>query len=290
MTQPSASIAVIGGSGFYDIDGLDHIQRWRPDTPFGAPSDELVIGDLHQHRVAFLPRHGVGHRLLPHEIPVRANIWALKMLGVQAVIAVSAVGSLREDIHPGHMVVPDQLIDRTRGQRPITFFGDGVVVHAGFADPFCADLSQRLTDAAAEIQQPLHHGGVYVAMEGPLFSTRAESRLYRDWGGTVIGMTALPEAKLAREAELAYAMLATATDFDVWHESEDDVTALDVARVVRDNVAAAQRIVAAVVRDLPTDWTSSARGALATAVMTDPERIPPETRQRYALLLNDYLP
>ena len=289
MADPTALLGVIGGSGFYDMAGLERVERWRPDTPFGATSDEIVIGDLHGTRVAFLPRHGVGHVLAPHEIPVRANIWALKRLGVQGVIAVSAVGSLRQKIVPGQMVIPDQIIDRTRGQRVMTFFGDGIVVHAGFADPFCADLSRRLASAADEIGQTAHQGGTYICMEGPLFSTRAESRLYRSWGGDIIGMTALPEAKLAREAELAYAMLATATDYDVWHETEADVTALDVARVVRDNVAAAQRIVAAVARDLPSDYRASAQGALATAIMTAPNRISDTARERYELLLRDYL-
>ncbi len=288
--RPSAFLAVIGGSGFYRMPGLEDVERWSPQTPFGAPSDEIVIGTLHDKRVAFLPRHGAGHRLMPHEIPVRANIWSLKALGVQGILAVSAVGSLRAEIAPGHMVTPDQIIDRTRGGRPTTFFGDGIVAHVGFADPFCADLSTRLVSAANEIGQPVHAGGTYIAMEGPLFSTRAESQLYRSWGASIIGMTALPEAKLAREAELAYAMLATATDYDVWHESEADVTAAAVAQIVAQNVASAQRIVAAVARDLPSDWVSSADGALEGAIMTDAKRIPPEIRERYSLLLGRRLP
>ncbi len=288
--RPNAFLAVIGGSGFYRMPGLEDVERWSPETPFGDTSDELIIGTLHGKRIAFLPRHGAGHRLLPHEIPVRANIWALKALGVQGILAVSAVGSLRQEIVPGHMVVPDQIIDRTRGGRPTTFFGDGIVVHAGFADPFCADLSARLVTAANEIDQPVHAGGAYIAMEGPLFSTRAESHLYRSLGASIIGMTAIPEAKLAREAELAYAMLATATDYDVWHESEADVTAAAVAAIVAQNVASAQRIVAAVARDLPSDWVSTAAGALEGAIMTDPKRIPAEIRERYALLLGQRLP
>ena len=288
--RPSALLAVIGGSGFYRMPGLDDVERWAPQTPFGPTSDEIVIGTVHGKRVAFLPRHGTGHRLMPHEIPVRANIWALKALGVQGILAVSAVGSLREEIVPGHMVVPDQIIDRTRAGRPTTFFGDGIVVHVGFADPFCADLSGRLVAAADEVGQPVHAGGAYIAMEGPLFSTRAESKLYRSWDASIIGMTAVPEAKLAREAELAYAMLATATDYDVWHESEADVTAAAVAEIVAQNVASAQRIVAAVARDLPAGWVSSAEGALEDAIMTDPKRIPAETRERYALLIDKRLP
>ena len=288
--HPTAQLAVIGGSGFYRMPGLGEVERWHPTTPFGDTSDEIVIGTLHGKRVAFLPRHGVGHRLMPHEIPVRANIWALKALGVQGVLAVSAVGSLKQEIVPGHMVVPDQIIDRTRGARPTTFFGDGVVVHVGFADPFCPDLSRRLVESANSVGQTVHAGGAYIAMEGPLFSTRAESHLYRSWGASIIGMTAVPEAKLAREAEIAYAMLATATDYDVWHESEADVTAATVAEIVAQNVQSAQRIIADLTQHLPDDWTSTADGALFGAIMTDPKRIPADTLERYALLLEGRLP
>ena len=288
--HPSALLAVIGGSGFYKMPGLEDVERWQPNTPFGSPSDEIVIGSLHGKRLAFLPRHGVGHRLMPHEIPVRANIWALKALGVQGILAVSAVGSLKQEIVPSHMVVPDQIIDRTRESRPTTFFGDGIVVHVGFADPFCADLSARLVDSAGRVGQTVHAGGAYIAMEGPLFSTRAESHLYRSWGASIIGMTAIPEAKLAREAEIAYAMLATATDYDVWHESEADVTAAAVAEIVAQNVQSAQRIVADVALNLPVDWTSTADGALFGAIMTDPRRISAEALERYSLLIEGRLP
>ncbi len=288
--SPSALLAVIGGSGFYKMPGLEDVERWQPETPFGPTSDEIVIGSLHGKRVAFLPRHGVGHRLMPHEIPVRANIWALKALGVQGILAVSAVGSLKQEIVPGHMVVPDQIIDRTRGGRPTTFFGDGIVVHVGFADPFCAELSARLVESAGRVGRTVHAGGSYIAMEGPLFSTRAESHLYRSWGASIIGMTAVPEAKLAREAEIAYAMLATATDYDVWHESEADVTAAAVAEIVAQNVRSAQQIVADVARNLPGDWTSTADGALFGAIMTDPRQIPPATLERYSLLIEGRLP
>ena len=288
--QPTAQLAVIGGSGFYKMPGLTDVDRWWPQTPFGEPSDEIIIGTLHGKRIAFLPRHGVGHRLMPHEIPVQANIYALKALGVQGILAVSAVGSLKQEIVPGHMVVPDQIIDRTRGERPVTFFGDGIVVHVGFADPFCADLSTRLTQSAQRVGRTVHEGGAYIAMEGPLFSTRAESHLYRSWGASIIGMTAVPEAKLAREAEIAYAMLATATDYDVWHESEADVTAATVAQIVAQNVRSAQQIIADLAEHLPDDWTSTAEGALFGAIMTDPKRIPAETLERYALLIDGRLP
>ena len=287
--HPTALLAVIGGSGFYKMPGLEDVERWQPETPFGPTSDQIVIGSLHGKRVAFLPRHGVGHRLMPHEIPVRANIWALKALGVQGILAVSAVGSLKQEIVPGHMVVPDQIIDRTRGGRPTTFFGDGLVVHVGFADPFCADLSARLVESAGRVGQTVHAGGAYIAMEGPLFSTRAESHMYRAWDASIIGMTAVPEAKLAREAEIAYAMLATATDYDVWHESEADVSAAAVAEIVAQNVQSAQRIVADVALNLPGDWTSTAEGALFGAIMTDSRRIPAETLERYSLLIEGRL-
>ena len=289
-SQPTAQLAVIGGSGFYKMPGLTDVDRWWPQTPFGEPSDEIIIGTLHGKRIAFLPRHGVGHRLMPHEIPVQANIYALKALRVQGILAVSAVGSLKQEIVPGHMVVPDQIIDRTRGERPVTFFGDGIVVHVGFADPFCADLSTRLAQSAQRVGRTVHEGGAYIAMEGPLFSTRAESHLYRSWGASIIGMTAVPEAKLAREAEIAYAMLATATDYDVWHESEADVTAATVAQIVAQNVRSAQQIIADLAEHLPDDWTSTAEGALFGAIMTDPKRIPAETLERYALLIDGRLP
>ena len=288
--QPTAQLAVIGGSGFYKMPGLTDVDAWSKTTPFGDTSDDIVIGSLHGKRVAFLPRHGVGHRLMPHEIPVRANIWALKSLGVQGILAVSAVGSLRQEIIPGHMVVPNQIIDRTRGGRPTTFFGDGIVVHVGFADPFCADLSSRLVESATRVGRTVHAGGTYIAMEGPLFSTRAESHMYRSWDASIIGMTAVPEAKLAREAEIAYAMLATATDYDVWHESEADVTAAAVSEIVAQNVQSAQQIIADVAEHLPVDWTSTADGALFGAIMTDPRRIPAETLERYALLIEGRLP
>ena len=290
MAHPRASLAVIGGSGFYRMPGLESLETWTPETPFGAASDEIAIGSLEGRRIAFLPRHGRGHVLLPHEIPVRANIWALKALGVQGIIAVSAVGSLREEIARGDMVIPDQIIDRTKGDRVRSFFEGGIAAHVGFADPFCADLSGRLGDAAEALGKRAHRGGAYVCMEGPAFSTRAESALHRSWGAAIIGMTAIPEAKLAREAEIAYAMLATATDYDVWREGEEDVTAEAVAAVVQENAAAAQAIVREVARRLPGDWRSTAAGALRGAIMTDPARIPAETRERYALLIEEYLP
>lgn len=292
MTRPDpprAEIAVIGGSGFAKMDGLREVAVWEVATPFGPASAPITVGTLHDRRVAFLPRHGEGHTLLPQEVPYRANIWALKSLGVQGIIAVSAVGSLQEEIAPGALVVPDQIIDRTRHQRPTTFFGGGIVAHVGFADPFCADLSARLQAAGVAVSAPMHAGGTYIAMEGPLFSTRAESELYRSWGGAIIGMTAVPEAKLAREAEIAYAMLASTTDYDVWHASEADVSVEVILTRLRENVATAQRIVDGLLADLPAGWTSSAHGALRNAIVTEPARIPATVRAKLAPIIGEYV-
>ncbi|MEE9277626.1 MAG: S-methyl-5'-thioadenosine phosphorylase [Dehalococcoidia bacterium] len=289
MPEPTAQYAVIGGSGFYDLEALSERESWTPTTPFGRPSDTITIGAFEGKRVAFLPRHGVGHFLLPQEVPVRANIWALKRLGVQGIIAVSAVGSLREEIEPLHMVVPDQIIDRTNHTRSTSFFGDGIVAHVGFADPFCTDLSRRLVEAGRAQGKTVHAGGAYLSMEGPLFSTRAESQLYRSWGAAIIGMTAIPEAKLAREAEMAYAMLATATDYDVWHATEEDVSADLVLERLAQNVETAREIVGTVLRTLPAGWESTAKGALENAIVTDPARIPGRVKRDLAPIIGAYL-
>jgi 5'-methylthioadenosine phosphorylase len=273
-----AELAVIGGSGFYQMEGLAEIEEVRLETPFGAPSDAIVLGTLEGVRVAFLPRHGVGHRILPSELPARANIWALKSLGVERIISVSAVGSLREEIAPLHMVVPEQVIDRTRG-RPSTFFGRGLAAHIAFDRPFCPVLSGILAASAAEKGVTVHDGGACVVIEGPAFSTRAESHLYRSWGAQVIGMTALPEAKLAREAEICYAILASVTDYDTWHESHEAVTAEMILGNLRRNVEAARRVVADAVRRLPGERTCACGDALATALVT-PLRLAPEEVKR----------
>ena len=285
-----ARVAVIGGSGFYDMPGLQNIEEVRLDTPFGAPSDAIVLGTLEGVRAAFLPRHGVGHRILPSELPARANIWALKQLGVERVIAVSAVGSLREDIEPLHLVVPDQLIDRTRG-RPSTFFGDGLVAHIAFDEPFCPDLSATLGAAAPVTERTVHRGGTYVVIEGPAFSTKAESYLYRSWGADVIGMTALPEAKLAREAELCYASLALVTDYDVWHETHEPVSAGMILENLRRNVDAAQQVVRAALRALAGDGERRCRcaSALETALVTPADLVPEETKRRLAPIIRRYM-
>ncbi len=283
-----ARIGVIGGSGLYGMADLENVEEVRLETPFGEPSDAYVLGDLAGQRVAFLPRHGRGHRLTPTEVPSRANIYGFKMLGVEYLISVSAVGSLREEMAPGHVVIPDQIFDRTKGIRPFTFFGDGLVVHIGFDYPFCTGLSDRLHQAAQRAGATVHHGATMVVMEGPAFSTKAESEENRRRGHHLIGMTALPEAKLAREAEIAYATLAMVTDYDVWHPDHDAVTVEMVVKVLQANAALSQQIVREAVPLIGEGFTSSAHSALATAIITDRSVIPAETRQRLDLLLRKY--
>ncbi len=284
-----AQIAVIGGSGFYRMEGLTDIQEVQVDTPFGPPSDKMVLGTLSGVRVAFLPRHGAGHRILPSQLPARASIWALKSLGVERIIAVSAVGSLREEIAPLHLVVPDQLIDRTRG-RPSTFFGRGLVAHIAFEQPFCPVLRGLLASACGSAQAAVHKGGTYVVMEGPAFSTKAESHLYRSWGADVIGMTALPEAKLAREAEICYATLALVTDYDTWHESHEPVSAEMILENLGRNVETAKRVVAEALRALPAERDCLCASALATALVTPSEVVPEETKRALAPIIGRYMP
>lgn len=284
-----ATIGVIGGSGLYAMDGLADVREIQPDTPFGPTSDAIILGSIGDQRLAFLPRHGRGHRILPTDVPARANIYALKALGVQRIISVSAVGSMREDRPPLDLVIPDQLFDRTK-RRVNSFFGDGVVAHVGFADPFCADLSAALADAAEQLNVRAHRGGTYVCIEGPQFSTKAESRIYRNWGVDIIGMTAIPEAKLAREAEICYATLAFVTDYDVWHESAEAVTVEMVIKNLSANVENAKRIIRAVTPGLTAAPTCACGNALQNAIMTAPERIPAETRRKLGLLVDRYLP
>jgi len=284
------TLGVIGGSGLYELPGLEAMERTRVQTPFGDPSDEVVVGRLGGTRLLFLPRHGRGHRLLPSELPFRANVWAMKALGAECLLAVSAVGSLREEIAPGHVVVPDQFIDRTRGrQAESTFFGRGVVAHVQFADPFCAPLSRALVDAAQASGARVHAGGTYVCMEGPAFSTRAESHLYRSWGAHVIGMTNLQEAKLAREAELCFATLALATDYDCWHAGHDDVQIDTILAVVAANVELARRTVAALATRLPASTGCACSRALENAIITDRALIPPEVKRDLQPIAGRYL-
>lgn len=283
-------IAVIGGSGLYEMEGLTDVHEVRPKTPFGEPSDAITIGRLDDRQIAFLPRHGVGHRINPTNLPARANIYALKSLGVEWTISVSAVGSLREEIRPLDMVVPDQIIDRTRN-RVNTFFEEGIVAHIGFAEPFCPVLSSLLISTTEGLDVPVHRGGTYVVMEGPAFSTKAESRLYRSWGCDIIGMTAIPEAKLAREAEICYATLACATDYDVWHETEAAVSVeMIIANLLR-NVETSKKVIRGVIGQVPLadrrDCTCST--ALRDAIVTAPDRIPDQIKKDLAPIIGKYL-
>jgi 5'-methylthioadenosine phosphorylase len=282
-----ARIGVIGGSGLYAMDELTEVEEVRVSTPFGDPSDSITIGILQGERVAFLPRHARGHRILPSDIPVRANIYALKSLGVQWVIAASAVGSLREEIAPTHMVIPDQIIDRTKA-RQSTFFTTGLVGHISFADPFCPVLSRVLGDAAAAAGATVHRGGTYICMEGPAFSTRAESHVYRSWGASIIGMTALPEAKLAREAELHYAMIAQSTDYDCWRESEEVVTAQMVMGTVARNIDTVRRSLLALISHIPQQGDCGCANALGSAIQTAPDAISPEAAKQLGLIYQRY--
>jgi 5'-methylthioadenosine phosphorylase len=283
------TIGVIGGSGLYEIDGLTDIHEVSIETPFGTPSDSFVTGQLDGVKMVFLPRHGRGHRLLPSEVPYRANIYGMKHLGVQRIISVSAVGSMKEAIAPGHIVIPDQFFDRTQGKRPSTFFGNGVVGHVQFADPVCHDLSAALAEAGRKVGAIVHAGGTYICIEGPNFSTRAESKIYRSWGVDVIGMTNIPEARLAREAEICYATVALATDYDCWHDGHDDVSVDAILEIIRQNVATARNIIKATVQTLKSPPVCACGEALKYAIMTDTARIPAETRRDLDLLIGRHL-
>ncbi|TLM64278.1 MAG: S-methyl-5'-thioadenosine phosphorylase [Deltaproteobacteria bacterium] len=284
------TIGVIGGSGLYEMEGLTDLQEVSLTTPFGAPSDSYVTGMLGDVRMVFLPRHGRGHRLLPSEVPYRANIFGMKMLGVQRIISVSAVGSMKEEIVPGHIVIPDQFFDRTQGKRASTFFGNGVVGHVQFADPVCRDLSTVLADAARKAGATVHRGGTYICIEGPNFSTRAESNIYRSWGVDIIGMTNIPEARLAREAEICYATVALATDYDCWHEGHDDVAIDSILEIIRQNVAMARNIIKQATGALTGPPGCGCGDALKYAVITDPSRIPAQTLADLEPLIGRHLP
>src|SRR5258708_7837899 len=290
--MPQAKIGVIGGSGLYRMEGMTEVKEVDVETPFGKPSDRITVGNVEGVAMAFLPRHGRGHRISPSDVPARANIWALKSLGVEWIISVSAVGSLREHIAPRDLLIPDQLFDRTKS-RVNSFFERGLVVHCTFAEPFCPTLSTLLVEAAGELGDvKVHSGGTFVCMEGPLFSTKAESRAYRSWGMDIIGMTALPEAKLAREAEICYATIACITDYDCWHESEESVTVEMVINNLIANVASAQRILRAVAQKVPADRSPNAcsfPSALSPAILTDRASIPADVQEKYALLIGKYL-
>ncbi len=285
----SVEIGVIGGSGLYEMAELTDREERRLKTPFGDPSGAYVIGTLRGKRVAFLPRHDVGHRLMPCELPFRANIYGFKVLGVEAIISASAVGSLREDISPLHLVFPDQFIDRTFN-RNATFFGNGIVAHVGFAHPLSEHLAGLAADCATAAGARAHRGGTYVCMEGPQFSTLAESNLYRSWGADVIGMTNLQEAKLAREAEICYATLAFATDYDCWHETEEDVSVEMVVKNLLQNVETGKRIIRAALPQVTTEERRCpCASALATAIITQRDLIPEEAKRRLGILVEKYL-
>ncbi|MEO8285961.1 MAG: S-methyl-5'-thioadenosine phosphorylase [Chloroflexota bacterium] len=281
-------IGIIGGSGFYNMAGMTDVSSVAVDTPFGATSDPVVTGKIAGRDVAFIARHGRGHRVNPTHVPVRANIFALKTLGVTHLLSISAVGSMKEEIEPLHMVVPDQLIDRTVA-RPRTFFDDGPVVHVAFANPYDDTFRDLLANAAESAGATVHRGGTYICIEGPQFSTIAESLLFRSWGVSVIGMTAMPEARLAREAEMCYATLAMATDYDSWHLDHDNVTVDLVVRNLNKNVQRAQDTVEALVASLPNEYESPAASALENAIMTAPEAIPEEVKERLKPLLSKYV-
>jgi 5'-methylthioadenosine phosphorylase len=283
-----AEIGIIGGSGLYAMDGLTEVREETVETPFGKPSEAFVLGTLEGRKVAFLARHGKGHRILPSELNFRANIYAMKKLGVTSILSVSAVGSLKEEHKPTDFVIPDQFIDRTF-DRHATFFGDGLVGHVAFGDPVCAVVSEVFAKACEEVGVVAKRGGTYVCMEGPQFSTRAESNLYRSWGADVIGMTNLQEAKLAREAEISYATLAMVTDYDCWREGHDDVTVEQVIAVMQQNTGNAQRVVKAAVRLMPEDLSHApAQTAAKFAIMTDRAAIPAETREKLNVLYGKY--
>jgi len=285
-----AQLGVIGGSGLYSIEGLQNVTEVKLDTPFGSPSDSITLGSIGSTRVAFLPRHGRGHFIAPSELNSRANIWAMKMLGVTHIISVNACGSLREEMHPRDVVVPDQLIDFTRSGRRNTFFGDGIVAHIGFAEPFCSEFSQVLAQAVLETGGSVHTGGTFITIEGPRFSTKAESAMFRGWGADIIGMTACPEAQLAREAEICYAVMAHVTDYDVWRDVGEPVSLEAVLANLQANTDLAKRAITKVAGRFPLQRTCGCKDALRNAIVTDPHHIPVTRRHELSLLLDRYLP
>ena len=282
-------LGVIGGSVLYNIKALKDVEQLDLDTPFGKPSAPVVVGNLGGKRVAFLARHGIGHHISPSEVNYRANVYALKMIGVKRLVSISACGSLRDDYAPGHIVIPDQLFDFTRGLRSRTFFGEGLVVHIGTASPYCSALSSNTFDAVNQTGVKTHQGGILITIEGPRFSTRGESNLFRAWGISIIGMTACPEAFLAREAEMCYTTMAHVTDYDVWHTSEGPVTVEMVIRTLMQNTEAAQKAIEILVEQIDPDADCGCHHALKDAIITHAEAIPPQTRQKLALLVDPYL-
>ena len=284
------TLGVIGGSGVYNIEALQDVKEVHVKTPFGDPSDAIVIGTLSGVRVAFLPRHGRGHHIMPSELNARANIYALKSLGAQYVVSISACGSMREDYAPRHIVIPDQIFDRTKG-RPSTFFGEGLVAHISFDEPYCADLSDLVYQAVLKTGTTVHKGGTFIVIEGPQFSTKAESRIYRQWGVDIIGMTALPEAKLAREAELCYACMAHVTDYDVWHDTEEPVTVAMLIDNLMSNAEVTKEALGYLAPMIAEkqDWSCECSSALGTAIITQRDLISQEVKDKLGLIVDKYL-
>ena len=288
-SAPDLTVGVIGGSGLYEMEGLEDIQWIKVRTPFGDPSDAYCTGRFGGRRVIFLPRHGRGHRLTPSELNYRANIYGMKKLGAQALVSISAVGSMKEDIHPLEVVVPDQFYDHTK-RRVTSFFGEGIVAHVGMAHPVCGGVAAALAQAGSEVGARVHRGGTYICIEGPQFSTKGESEIYRRWGVSIIGMTNMPEAKLAREAELCYATLALVTDYDVWHEEHDAVSVEAVVANLMKNVATAKGVLRRVIPRIPASCGQGCQDALRSGVITDPRAFPPKIRKRLDFLLGKYFP
>lgn len=289
MAELELVVGVIGGSGLYEMEGLSEVGSVSVETPFGEPSDSFTTGVLDGVRMVFLPRHGRGHRLLPSEVNYRANVYGMKKLGVTRLISVSAVGSMKEEIEPGHIVIPDQFIDRTNASRTNSFFGNGIVAHVQFADPVCGELSGILVEAARQADARVHGGGCYLCMEGPAFSTRAESMLYRTFGVSVIGMTNIPEAKLAREAEMCYGVIALATDYDCWHEAHDDVSIDAILSIIKQNVSMAKTIVRNAVGLMHREIKCPCADALRYAIITDRTVIPERTKRDLDIIAGKYL-
>lgn len=288
MPKAQAKIGVIGGSGLYEIAGMTDVAEVDIATPFGKTSDAITLGKLEGVGIAFLPRHGKGHRIMPTELPSRANIYALKSLGVEHIIAINSAGSFKKEVKPGHLLIPDQLIDRTRN-RVNTFFGEGVVAHVSLAEPFCPKLSQVLYESAQEAGAKVHNGGTMVVMEGPAFSTRAESQLYKAWGADIIGMTALPEAKLAREAEICYGVIGCVTDYDSWWEPGKPVTVDVILEIMRKNIDTSKKIIKLAVSRISGMRDCACPKALETAIITDPKVIPAATKKKLDLIIGKYV-
>ena len=282
-------IGVIGGSGVYQMEALTDIEEVRVSTPFGDPSDAITVGTLAGQRIAFLPRHGVGHRIMPTEVNSRANIYALKSLGVERIISVTACGSMKEEYAPRHIVIPDQIFDNTKERRNYTFFGNGLVVHIGLAEPFCLELSRLIYEAVKRTGATVHVGGTFMVIEGPRFSTKGESRIYRQWGVDIIGMTAAPEAALAREAEICYAAMAHVTDYDVWHETEEPVTVAMLIENLMANAALTKEAIQRLVTNIPQERTCECATGLAEAIITQRDFIPEKTKKDLDLLIGKYL-